>query len=131
MPKILNSIGVWGAACLVLSVFVFMIWVKNQKLILSLSLTSMVLILIGYSTYAPIFIRSNQDPGIDENDPETIEAFISYLEREQYGDVGILPRRFNGIPPIHEVCRLLQKAKIVSFHHLKRPNIENMNRGNS
>ena len=104
MPKIADSIGVWGAACLVLSVFVFMIWaIKNQKLILSLSLTSMVLILIGYSTYALIFIRSNQDPGIDENDPETIEAFISYLEREQYGDVGILPRRFNGIPPIHEV----------------------------
>ena len=70
MPKIADSIGVWGAACLVLSVFVFMIWaIKNQKLILSLSLTSMVLILIGYSTYALIFIRSNQDPGIDENDP--------------------------------------------------------------
>ena len=31
----------------------------------------MVLVLIGYSTYALIFIRSNQDPGIDENDPET------------------------------------------------------------
>ena len=70
---------------------------------MSVALTSMVLVLIGYSTYALIFIRSNQDPGIDENDPETVEAFISYLEREQYGDVGILPRRFNGVPPIHEV----------------------------
>ena len=63
----------------------------------------MILVLIGYSTYALIFIRSNQDPGIDENDPETVEAFISYLEREQYGDVGVLPRRFKGISPIHEV----------------------------
>ena len=65
--------------------------------------TSVVLILIGYSTYTMIFIRSNQDPTIDENDPETVEAFISYLETQQYGDVGIFPRRFKGIPPIHEV----------------------------
>ena len=66
-------------------------------------LIATVLVLIGYSTYALIFIRSNQDPGIDENDPETVEAFISYLEREQYGDVGMFPRRFKGIQPIHEV----------------------------
>ena len=104
MPKIANAIGIGGTAGLIVLVFISMIWaVKNQKKLLSISLTSMVLVLIGYSTYALIFIRSNQDPGIDENDPETVEAFISYLEREQYGDVGVLPRRFNGIPPIHEV----------------------------
>ena len=33
-----------------------------------------------------VFIRSNLDPNIDENDPETIESFISYINREQYGD---------------------------------------------
>ena len=75
----------------------------NQEKLLSILFTSLVLVLIGYSTYSLIFIRSNQNPGIDENDPETVEAFISYLEREQYGDVGIFPRRFNGIKPIHEV----------------------------
>ena len=74
MPKIADSIGVWGAACLVLSVFVFMIWaIKNQKLILSLSLTSMVLILIGYSTYALIFIRSNQDQGLMKMTPKPLK----------------------------------------------------------
>ena len=30
---------------------------------------SIVLILIGYSIYTMIYIRSNQDPVIDENDP--------------------------------------------------------------
>ena len=104
MPKIADAIGIEGTAVLIISVFIFMVWaVKNQKKLLSISLTSMILVLIGYSTYALIFIRSNQDPGIDENDPETVEAFISYLEREQYGDVGVLPRRFKGISPIHEV----------------------------
>ena len=104
MPKIAEAIGVFSTGILIIAVFGAMVWaVLNQKKLMSVALTSMVLVLIGYSTYALIFIRSNQNPGIDENDPETVEAFISYLEREQYGDVGILPRRFNGVPPIHEV----------------------------
>ena len=104
MPKIADAIGIASTGLLVLAVFAGMIWaIVNQKQLMSVVLTSMVLVLIGYSTYALIFIRSNQDPGIDENDPETVEAFISYLEREQYGDVGMFPRRFKGIQPIHEV----------------------------
>ena len=105
MPKIADAIGVFPTGLLIIAVFGAMVWaISNQRKLMSVALTSMVLVLIGYSTYALIFIRSNQNPGIDENDPETVEAFISYLEREQYGDVGILPRRFNGIPPIHEVA---------------------------
>ncbi len=105
MPKIASAIGVFSTAFLIICIFGCMVWaISNQKKLLSLSLTSMALVLIGYSTYALIFIRSNQNPSIDENDPETVEAFISYLEREQYGDVGLFPRRFPGIPPIHEVA---------------------------
>ncbi|MFW6157339.1 MAG: DUF2723 domain-containing protein, partial [Balneolaceae bacterium] len=48
------------------------------------------MILIGYTSYSVIFIRSMADPPIDENDPETIERFISYLEREQYGQTPLL-----------------------------------------
>ena len=104
MPKIADAIGVASTGILILAVFVGMAWaILNQKQLMSVVLTSMVLVLIGYSTYALIFIRSNQNPSIDENDPETVEAFISYLEREQYGDVGMFPRRFKGIKPIHEV----------------------------
>ena len=105
MPKIADSIGITLTGLSILGIFGLTIWmISNQKKLISVALSSMVLVLIGYSTYAMIFIRSNQDPGIDENDPETVEAFISYLEREQYGDVGTLPRRFKGIPPIHEVA---------------------------
>ncbi len=103
LPKIAASIGIGATAGLILAAFGGMVWaVMNHKRLASVVLTSMVLVLIGYSTYALIFIRSNQNPSIDENDPETVEAFISYLEREQYGDVGMFPRRFKGIPPIHE-----------------------------
>ena len=104
MPKIADAIGVELTALLILAIFAAMVMViSNKQKLMSVALTSMVLVLIGYSTYAMIFIRSNQNPSIDENDPETVEAFISYLEREQYGDVGMLPRRFKGISPIHEV----------------------------
>ena len=104
MPKIADAIGVPLTGLLIIAIFAGMVWaILNHKQLISIVLTSMVLILIGYSTYALIFIRSNQDPGIDENDPETVEAFISYLEREQYGDVGMFPRRFKGIKPMHEV----------------------------
>ena len=43
-------------------------------------------LLIGYLSYAVIVIRSNFDPPIDENDPEDVVSFVSYLKREQYGD---------------------------------------------
>jgi len=48
------------------------------------------MIIIGYSSYALIFIRSQADPPIDENNPENIESFISYMNREQYGQTPLL-----------------------------------------
>ena len=51
---------------------------------------SMAMVLIGYSSYALIFVRSAADPPIDENDPETTEAIVSYLKREQYGSTPLL-----------------------------------------
>lgn len=58
---------------------------KNGYRIANLVMLGVTLVLIGYSTYALIFIRSAANPPIDQNDPETIEALISYLSREQYG----------------------------------------------
>ena len=43
-------------------------------------------ILIGYSSFAQIVIRSNANTPLDENNPENVFNFISYLKREQYGD---------------------------------------------
>lgn len=63
---------------------------KNNHRIANIIFLSYAMIIIGYSSYALIFIRSSADPPIDENDPETVESFISYLEREQYGDTPLL-----------------------------------------
>ena len=48
------------------------------------------LILIGYSTYATIFIRAGQHPAINENNPDNIDRALSYMNRDQYGDWEIL-----------------------------------------
>ncbi len=104
LPKLASEIGVFGVVVAVLIVFGIMIWsIVNKQQLLSIIFTSMVLILIGYSSYTIIFIRSGQDPVIDENDPETVTAAVSYMEREQYGQVGRFPRRYKGIPAQHEV----------------------------
>tara|TARA_B100002052_G_scaffold83147_1_gene76362 strand:- start:4239 stop:7181 length:2943 start_codon:yes stop_codon:yes gene_type:complete len=51
------------------------------------------MILIGYSTYSTIFIRASQHPSINENNPDSSESFLYYMEREQYGSWSILDRK--------------------------------------
>jgi apolipoprotein N-acyltransferase len=50
---------------------------KVQKNLIRLGAASLLLIVIGYSSYEIIFIRSSHNPTIDENDPETVQAAIS------------------------------------------------------
>jgi hypothetical protein len=58
---------------------------KKELAILNTALLSLIFILIGYSSYALIVIRANQDPIINENAPKDIISYVSYLKREQYG----------------------------------------------
>ena len=56
----------------------------------NLAFMCLAVILIGYSSYALIFIRSQTEPNIDLNDPDTAESFVSYLKREQYGSTPLI-----------------------------------------
>ncbi|MFT6746279.1 MAG: hypothetical protein ACJAZ2_000618 [Glaciecola sp.] len=47
---------------------------------------AVLVILIGYSSFAMIVIRSAANPPMDENNPENIVNLLPYLNREQYGD---------------------------------------------
>mgnify|MGYP002784355873 FL=1 len=73
-----------------------LIWVglrwahANHKRFLRLGLWSFAFMLIGYSTYMTTMIRSNADPSVDMNDVNNPMALVSYLSREQYGDVPLL-----------------------------------------
>ena len=49
------------------------------------SLLCMLMLMIGYSSYALIVIRSAANPPMDQNSPEDIFTLGEYLGREQYG----------------------------------------------
>ena len=102
-PKLVDSIGLSMTILLSLAIFGAMVYtISIKKIQYALALTSVVLILIGYSTYAMIFIRSGQSPAINENDPSTVSRAIAYMEREQYGQMFQFPRRYKGLPSKHE-----------------------------
>ena len=86
IPKIADNFGLFAVGLTVVVVFIATAWaIRKKHHIVSLALMSLILILVGYSSYSTIFIRSNQNPTIDENDPETTHQAVAYLEREQYG----------------------------------------------
>ncbi len=87
--------GLFGPA----SLFVLLILVviggiyyshKKGLRLLNVLLLAYASILIGYSSYTLIYVRSMVDPPIDQNSPDTVDSFISYLKREQYGATPLL-----------------------------------------
>ena len=66
----------------------------NSKPSLGIILVSFATILIGYSTFFILVIRSNANTPIDENNPEDAVSLLSYLNREQYGDWPILSGQY-------------------------------------
>lgn len=93
-----NSLGLpFGSgaiffALLFLGLVIFGVVYSERKAMVGLNtaLLSLVFILIGYSSYTLVVIRSNYNPPIDENNPENLISFVSYLKREQYGDRPLL-----------------------------------------
>ena len=59
-------------------------WISAR--LMNTSLLCMLIIMIGYSSYAVIVIRSSANTPMDQNSPEDIFTLGSYLSREQYGD---------------------------------------------
>ena len=59
--------------------------IKKQKVILNTALLSVLFILIGYTTFFVLVIRSNANTPINENAPKDATALLTYLNREQYG----------------------------------------------
>lgn len=54
------------------------------------TLLCMLMLMIGYSSYALIVIRSAANPPMDQNSPEDIFTLGNYLSRDQYGDRPLL-----------------------------------------
>jgi len=63
---------------------------KHNHTVVNTALTCLIVMLIGYSSFAMVVIRSVSNPPIDENSPDNVFALQSYLNRDQYGHEPLL-----------------------------------------
>lgn len=102
LPKLMVAIG--GDNVVLELIILFVIFaalgfgvryaVQNKKPTLHLAFMSAIFLLIGFTTYAMVIIRSNQNPPMNENEPNDFTELVKYLGREQYGDFPTFKRRF-------------------------------------
>ncbi len=58
---------------------------KKRRVVMNAIILGLAMVLIGYSSYAVVMIRSSAGPPMDQNSPNNVFRLISYLAREQYG----------------------------------------------
>lgn len=99
LPILLRSSSWWGLL-FVLAVLVGAAWYAHRErlVLINTICMSLLLIIIGYTSYTTIYVRAQAAPPINENDPSTMEAFSSYLNRDQYGEMPLWPRRWSPEP---------------------------------
>jgi len=80
--------GVVIYALLLFGAMIFGIYYTHQKgkVLWNTIILSLFVIVVGYSSYAVIVIRSAANTPLDESNPDTVFSLLSYLNREQYGD---------------------------------------------
>lgn len=92
----------FGVGCVICGIIILgVVWFflfkfkKTQKYdgmprLLNTSLLCFLMLMIGYSSYAIIVIRSTANPPMDENSPEDVFTLGDYLNRDQYGSTPLL-----------------------------------------
>jgi phage shock protein PspC (stress-responsive transcriptional regulator) len=63
-------------------------------------LLAFTVMLIGYSSYAMIIVRSSANPPLDENNPDNVFSLQYYLNREQYGDRPLVTGQYFNARPV-------------------------------
>ena len=99
------SIGVHLLCLLCLPAMAFVVYfrkdnlitrlVKERRRLTKLSLTCLLVFLLGFSSYGVILIRANACPPMCENEPKTLSTLGKYLSREQYGEMPLYPRIYS------------------------------------
>lgn len=92
IPFLGGRLPIWLGILLLAALGFFLF--SNKKFfnvpLLNTILLCCTVILIGYSTYATIIIRSAANTPMDQNSPDDVFSLKSYLNREQYGDTPLL-----------------------------------------
>ena len=101
--------GIWALIVILVAAVVASIYFSHKKgmRFWNMASVSVAMILIGYSSYFMVVIRSSANPGIDMNNPEEPFNLVSYLLREQYGETPLFKGQYymapikydeNGVP---------------------------------
>ncbi|MCE7040877.1 DUF2723 domain-containing protein [Dyadobacter sp. CY312] len=93
-----NSLGMPYKSGVIFFIIIFigaLIWgirysQQKSKVLLNTGLLSLAFVLVGYASYLMVLVRAEYNPPINENNPDDVLSFVSYLKREQYGSRPLL-----------------------------------------
>ncbi|PIF03166.1 MAG: hypothetical protein CR987_00645, partial [Draconibacterium sp.] len=72
--------------------------IKRKSPVWNAALTVLTVIMIGYSSYGLIIIRSSADTPMNQNQPDNAFNLLKYLNREQYGNRPLFYGRYYNAP---------------------------------
>lgn len=93
MSGMLFFAGGWIGWILLLALGIFLFTKYGERVprrVLNVTMWSILVIFVGYSSYALILIRSTADTPMNQNSPDNVFDLASYLSREQYGENPLL-----------------------------------------
>ena len=73
---------------------------KKGKVVLNTVILAVAFILIGYSSFLMLVIRSNADTPINEDAPKDAVSLLAYLNREQYGTWPLVYGQYYDAPQV-------------------------------
>lgn len=93
-----NTLGLGfgtGVLCFAVLLIGVLVWgirysITHQNKVMNLAFISTALIIFGYCSFAMIVIRAKANPNLNNSNPDNAFSFLSYLNREQYGDRPLL-----------------------------------------
>ena len=94
-----------GMAVYALLLFALLGWgvwytYKKRKVVLNTFMLMVTVVILGYSSYASVIIRSAANPPMNSNDPSNPFGLLSLLSRDQYGTRPLISGASYAAPPI-------------------------------
>ncbi len=94
-----------GMFIFIVLLIAFLIWairytIRKNMMLTNTAVVMLTVMLIGYSSYALIMIRSSADPPMDQNNPGTLNNLLYYLSRKQYGQTPLISGQVYNAPLI-------------------------------
>lgn len=117
-----------GVLIYVVLLFIVLSWAiyetyRRGKRILNTMLICLLVMVIGYSSYAVILIRSTANPPMDQNSPDEVFTLANYLARDQYGQTPLIfGQAYTSQPEYEQDGNLLRmKVKHGAKMYKKKP----------